>query len=145
VKVLRVLHSYVGVRAEGMLLLALLWILIGIQALIEQPPNPLPPSVLHYMLPAWFRFALWVIPAAIAAGMSLSIPWSSVGLGLLTIAPLQRCASWLWSWLMSVFPGAPPGQPTGWYSALVWLCVTLVPIYLSHIPAQVRPLHRRGV
>lgn len=136
------LHRYVGVRAEGMVLVAAIWCLIGLQVVLEPPPNPPPPAVLYYMLPSPVRIALWVGSGMIALALSMSVRWSSWGLAALTVAPLERAFSWLWSWVMYLIPEAPAGDPRGWFNGLIWGCVALVPIFLSHIPAQVKPQHR---
>ena len=132
----QIIHRHIGVRAEGMILAASLWALIGVGIWLGYSPDP--PGAWHALIPPLARVALWLIPAIVAALVAPSERWSPYGLGLLTVAPMIHLCSLLTAWLLDVIPGPPPGDPAGWYRAGFYLALVALVVLLSHIPANVR-------
>ena len=130
------LHDHVSVRAEGMILVAGIWALVGLRTVVGSPAA-LSPGLLHTILPAWAGALLWLVPAAVAVATATARHMSNIGLGLLLVPPLMRCCSYLWSWLM--------GQPDDWYGAAIYAALVALVVLLSHIPADVlSPLSGRA-
>ncbi len=136
------IHRHIGVRAEGMILAAGIWCLLGAGIWLGLAPDR--PGAFHTLLPLWLRVAMWVVPAVLAATVAASERWSPYGLALLTIGPTVHLVSYLWAWLMDLIPGPPPGDSGGWYRAGIYAALLALVILLSHIPASVRaPLSGR--
>lgn len=137
------LHLHVSVRAEGMILAAGIWCLVGLRPIIGAPMAPTP-ELIHTLAPAPLRSAVWLIAALVAATTATLRKASGVGLGLLAVPPIITVCSYLWSWLMS-WPGSPgQGRPDDWYGAAIYLVMLLWVVHLSRIPADVRaPLSGR--
>lgn len=131
------IHRHIGVRAEGMILAAAIWILVGVGVLTGPSPT-LTPSVWHLAFPAWVRIALWWIPAIIAVILAPSERLSRWGLAALTLPPVTQGCSYLWAWAMDWIPGPPPGDPRGWLSACYYALMVAFVVLLAHIPASVR-------
>jgi len=132
-----ILRRHIGVRGQGMILAAAIWGLVGLGAVVSPLDSP-PPSVWHLTIPAVVRVALWWIPALVAVVLAPSDHRSHWGLGVLALPPLVYGLSYLWGWLMDVFPGPPPGDPRGWLSASFYLLMVAFVVLLAHIPADVR-------
>lgn len=142
-KVALLLHHYVGIRAEGMILAGAIWCLVGLRAVMG-PPAPLIPSVLHLLIPANVTAALWIGTGIAAAALAPFRKASNVGLFLLVVQPGLRTFSYLYAWFAELWPGPPPGDPQGWYAAAVYLAMVLWVVHISRIPADVRaPLSGR--
>lgn len=140
----RLLHYHMGVRAQGMILAAAVWGMVGLGILIQPAANT--PSALHLLLPAWVRAAMWWLPAGVALGVSAHRRWSSWGLGLLQLGPIIYGVSFLGAWLMDLIPGPPPGDPRGWVSASYYLLMVAFISHLSHIPPELKwPLFQTRV
>jgi hypothetical protein len=131
------IHRHIGVRAEGMILAAGIWCLVGL-GVITGPAQALIPSVWHLLIPPPITAALWIGTGLAGAVLAPFRRASEAGLVLLLIAPALRFTSYLWGWLAEVIPGPPPGDPRGWFSALFYAAMLAFVILLSHIPADVR-------
>lgn len=53
-------------HAEGMLLVAAIWALIGLGVITSPATSPPPPSVWHALIPTPVIATLWIVPAIIA-------------------------------------------------------------------------------
>ena len=139
----KTLHKHVGLRAEGMILVSFVWILVGVGSLTgSQAPEI--PSAWHTLIPLDWSAAIWIVTALLAIALAPSDKLSNIGLGLLTVAPMIRFSSYLASWIIEVIPGPPPGDPRGWFSALFYFVMLMWVLHLSRIPADVRaPLYGR--
>ena len=133
----QMMRRHVGVRAEGMILAAAIWGLVGLGA-IDTPAMPPAPSLLHLLIPTWIRVALWWVPAVAAVVLAPSDRLSRWGLALLTVPSILQGVSYLWAWLMELVPGPPPGDPRGWVSAAYYALMVAFVLLLAHIPANVR-------
>lgn len=132
----------IGVRAEGMMLAAGIWCLIGVGALSSDSPDH--PGAWHLLWPAGVRATIWCVAAVAAAISAPSERWSNIGLGLLTVPPMITVCSYLTGWVYDLIPGPPPGDPGGWYRASYYVAMIALVILLSHIPANVQaPLSGR--
>lgn len=133
----RVIARRVGLRGELMLILGVIWILVGIGVVTVDPPHT--PSVWHELLPMPLRVGGWVVTGLLAIAGALTAPlwpqWSDRAIGLLTIMPLQRVVSYLWSWVMHLWPDPPAGDPDGWYRALYYVLGVLLVWVAARIPA----------
>lgn len=139
----QIIHRHIGVRAEGMILAAGLWGLIGIGTLTGQSLDR--PGAWHALLPTGIRVTLWLGAAIAALITACSVRWSPLGLGLLTVAPMIYLVSYLSAWVLELIPGPPPGDPGGWYRASIYAVLVAFVVLLSHIPATVRaPLAGRA-
>lgn len=137
------IHRHIGVRAEGMILAAGIWMLIGLGVAVGVAPDG-SGAAFHTTLPIPVRVGLWCGAALIAVITAPLERWSNLGLALLTVAPFIRFCSYLWAWVIDVVPGPPPGDPRGWYSALFYGLMLAFVVLLSHVPATVRaPLSGR--
>jgi hypothetical protein len=138
----QLIHRHIGVRAEGMILAAGIWCLIG--AGIIAGESPARPGAWHMLLPPAVLVGMWVLPALVAVATAASEHRSPIGLGLLTVAPTLHLCSYLTAWIVELWPGPPPGDPGGWYRAAYYAALLAFVVLLSHIPATVRaPLSGR--
>lgn len=136
------IHRHVGVRAEGMILAAAIWALIGVGVTTGVAPDI--PTAWHLTVPGVWRMLLWLAVAAVAVVTAPSERWSNLGLALLAAPPAIHLLSYLWAWLMALIPGPPPGDPIGWYRAAFHAAMLALVVLLSHVPADVRaPLSGR--
>lgn len=145
---LRFIHRHIGVRAEGMILAAAFWGLVGL-SLLTRPSTPVP-APLYAFLPLWLQVGLWWGPAAIAIAVSTHERWSLWGIGLMQAGPIAFGASSLGAWILALIPGPPPGDPRGWVSATFYALMVPYVLHLSHIdpdahwtPPSRRHLRRR--
>lgn len=132
----QIIHHHIGVRAQGMILTAGIWTLIGVGAVIA-PATDLP-GAWHLLLPPWVRVVLWCAPAMLALATAASERWSPYGLAALVVPPTIWLCSLLTAWVLDVWPGPPPGDPVGWYRAGFYGAMIALVVLLSHIPANVR-------
>jgi len=133
----------IGLRAEGMMLAGAIWCLIGLRSVTGPGPVEIP-SVIHLMIPPAVTAALWIISGLLAIALAPLPKASNIGLFLLVIQPGLRFFSYLWAWIADLWPGPPPGDPLGWYSASVWLAVIAWVLHISRIPPDVKaPLNGR--
>ena len=68
----QIIHRHIGVRAEGMILAAGLWALIGIGTLTGQALDR--PGAWHAILPTGIRVTLWLVAAVAALVSAPSVP-----------------------------------------------------------------------
>lgn len=140
-----ILHRHIGVRAEGMILAAAIWCLVGLGVLTGPTPTPVP-SVWHLLIPAPVTAVIWMGTGILGAVLAPFRRASDFGLVVLLVAPGLRFTSYLWGWIAELIPGPPPGDPRGWFSALFYAAMLAFVILLSHISADVRsPLTGRRV
>lgn len=138
----QLIHHHIGVRAQGMILTAGIWLLIGAGALTGESPDRV--GAWHTLLPLWARVALWWVPALVALALAPSAHRSHYGLGALFVAPMVHLCSYTTAWVVELLPGPPPGDPGGWYRAAIYGALVALVVLLSHIPADVRaPLSGR--
>lgn len=136
------IHHNIGVRAEGMLLAAGIWTLMGLGVVMGTSSTA--PGAWHVVLPLWLRVLVWWGPAVVALVTAPSVRWSPMGLALLQIGPVLHLCSHFTSWLIDVWPGPPPGDPNGWYRAGFYVALVALVVLLSHIPSTVQaPLSGR--
>ncbi len=131
------LHKYIGLRALGLVTLGVLWCLFGIRALTTPAPAPIP-SVVHLLIPAEITGAMWIVSglaAIVLAPWDRGSDWASA---LLIVQPGLRLVSYLAGWIVELIPGPPPGDPSGWYFAAIYLIMMLSTRYVSLVPADVR-------
>lgn len=139
----QLLHHHIGVRAEGMILVGIIWALIGTGVLVGATPQY--SGVWHATLPTPLVVGMWLTPAAVAMCTAASARWSPLGLGLLTIPPVVTMCSYLTAWIIALVPGPPEGDTGGWYRASIYAAMVALVMLLSHIPATVRaPLTGRS-
>lgn len=138
------IRRHVGVRAEGMILVAAIWALIGVGVVTSPITTPPPPAVWHTLIPTPLLAGGWIATAAAAAVTAPLRRASDVGLLLLTIMPGLLLTSYLYAWIADVWPGDPVGDPRGWYRCLFYVAMVLWVRHISRIPADVQaPLSGR--
>lgn len=120
-----------GRRGAILLSFAVLWVLVGVAALLSpHPPNPV---LLYQHLPNWLRFALWAGTGLVAAAHCLTPPVKNDGIGFiaLMIMPMERAVSYLWAWIAHVVPGGDTGLERGWLNFLFYLAFINVLVICS--------------
>ena len=132
----QMVQRHIGLRAEGMILAAVVWLTIGLGVAFNLAPEN--PAAWHTLLPTPVRVTLWVGPALITLVTAASEKWSNWGIALLQLAPLVRIISYLLAWLFDLQPGPPPGDPAGWYHAATYVWMSAATLFLARIPADVR-------
>lgn len=132
------LHQHVGLRAEGTILVGVIWILIGVKGLVREVAVALVPGVWHLLIPSQISGFLWILSGLGAMILAPTKDWSGLSLFLLTIAPGIRFFSYLWSWVVYVIPGIQEGNPRGWFNSLFYLVMILLVVFLSRIPDNIK-------
>jgi len=132
---LRAIHQRINMRAKGMILVAWVWCMIGIGAL-STPHVVSIPSTWHLLIPPVVSMLIWTGTGLLAVVLAFTSRLSSVGLGILTIAPFIRFSSYLTSWIVELAPGAPSGDPRGWFSAQFYLAMMLWVYYIALSSAE---------
>jgi hypothetical protein len=127
---LRTFHERVNMRARGMILVAWAWCMVGIGALYAPNPSEVT-ATWHLLIPPVLSMFLWSGTGLAAAILSLTKRHSSIGLGILMIAPLVRFTSYLTSWVIELVPGDPHGDPRGWFSAQFYLVMMFWVFYIA--------------
>lgn len=126
------------VRGWAMVWAGLLWILVSTGFVEGLAASGTPrPDLFHTHFPVPVRIALWGIPGAVACVTAFT-RWSTAGLALLWIPPAIRAMSYLWAWIVWLFPGPPDGQANGWYSSLFYLGLAALPLILAYLPGRGR-------
>lgn len=121
-------YPRVGRRGIALLVLASLWIYIGVLPVLaaESPPVP---GVPHTYLPTWVRAAIWIVPALVAlahVGRYRDI----IGWVALVLPPAERAVSYLYGWTLHALPGGADGYPTGILSAGLYVHMVAIIIVL---------------
>lgn len=132
------LNRHVGLRAEGTIIVGVIWILIGVGELLREAPVPPVPGVWHLLIPPQISGFLWILSGIGATILAPTKDWSGQGLFLLTIAPGIRFFSYFWSWVVYVIPGIQEGNSRGWFSSLFYLVMILLVVFLSRIPDNIK-------
>lgn len=132
------LHQHVGLRAEGAMLVGVIWILIGAGEMAREVPLAPVPGVWHLLIPAQISGFLWILSGVGAMILAPTKDRSGQGLFLLTIVPGIRFFSYFWSWVVHVIPGIQEGNPRGWFSSLFYLVMILLVVFLSRIPDNIK-------
>ena len=117
-------------RTQGMFLVSWGWCMVGVGAL-STPVTPSITATWHLSIPPVVSMLIWVCTGLVAAGLSFSKNYSSIGLGILMIAPLIRFSSYMTSWVIELVPGAPDGDPRGWFSAQFYLMMMFWVYYIA--------------
>ncbi|MCC5781367.1 hypothetical protein CRM73_00090 [Kocuria sp. CCUG 69068] len=112
--------DYLGTRGQILLWCAAVWVLIGAGIAVGAAPGP-DPALFHTMLPMPVRVGGWWVTSGLAVYAALRKRAVPLAVGALMVMPVQRLASYLWAWVMSVIPGPPPGVPDAWYNAIFYL------------------------
>ena len=114
------LFDWLGWRGFALLAVALLWIAIGANVLLDPNRNP---HLFHTHLPVWLRLCFWW---GAAAGAIIFAWWpckQSYGFGCLLVPLLQRFLSYLWALVT-----AP--QPAFLVQAAIWgFCIIVVLLF----------------
>lgn len=127
---LKAIHERVNIRARGMVLVAWAWCMVGIGA-FSAPTIPAIPATWHLLIPPTISGLIWIVTGLVAAGLGFTKGLSSIGLGVLMIAPLIRFCSYMTSWVIELIPGAPAGDPRGWFSAQFYLIMMFWVFYIA--------------
>ena len=107
---------------------ALLWVAlghVGMAAWVSDPRLALDPdrAILWEAWPLMLRTCLWVLSAVVVAFGAWRPRWETVAFAVAMVMPIERAVGHLWSWAHHLIPGSPPGDPTGWGPAVVWVSV----------------------
>ena len=141
----RIIVRRVGLRGEALLGLGIVWILmgVGVSAGLHQPREA--SGLWHLLLPDGMRAGIWLATGAIAI---IAAKWqhlSPTALALLTVAPMIRVTSYLWSWLMALIPGPPSGNFDAWYGCLTQLALLGAVLFVAHVPMMTTDDHAEQV
>lgn len=123
-------------RRRALVLIGILHAAMAVN-LLTRPAMPADPAaaILHEMLlPIWVRVALWAGVAAACIVIGLVGRGERLGWVLAVAMPAERAMSYLWSGLMWIVPGWPPGALSSWATATVWLVIGLLVRHIASWP-----------
>ena len=132
---MHVRFSELPIRSRGLLLISVIWFLIGLG--VQAAPATPVDSAFHFWLPEALHTAIWWAASFGALGAALDKQdgrrdW--LALAACTIPPMLRLTSYLWSWIMYLWPGGPPGYAKGWLSAAIYGCLVGLVWLVASIP-----------
>jgi hypothetical protein len=136
----RHLTHHLGVHGSGLLLIAAIWLLVGLRLLVD--PIPPPPSTWHGMIPDPVRMTLWWSAALLCIGAAVDRSGprrDGFALTVAVVPPMIALTSYLWAWLVSLFPGEPHGYPGGWYAAALYAALVGLVWLVAAIPDESEP------
>lgn len=138
----RRLTRKLGVHGSGLVLIAVVWGLVGVGALTPQPITTAgDPHLLHRLIPPVIDATMWLTAAmgCLAAALDRNGPRrDGLALAFAVVPPVIRLGSYLWSWLISIFPGDPAGSPRGWFTAAFYTCMVALVWLVAAIPEDTR-------
>ena len=76
-------------------------------------------AVLYEMLPVPARATAWIVLGVMTAGAAWT-KWWWVGASAMVVMPLERIASYAWSYAQWLIPGEPGGDASSLPAALKW-------------------------
>lgn len=114
-----VLRAKLGRRGASLLLFASVWALIGV-GYLTGPATPYPTLIRGFPNGSEIAGLLWIASAVVAFVGAFHVldRWAFAALCAM---PTASFLAHLWDWFMWLVPGAPYGNPRGWYSALIWI------------------------
>lgn len=123
------------VRSRGLLLIGVIWFLLGL-GMAFTTPVPVSDAWDTY-LPESLRVALWWSAALGAIGAAIDKQdgkrdW--LALAFCVVPPMIRITSFLWAWVVYLWPGGNPGYDRGWYSAAVYSALVGLVWLVASIP-----------
>ena len=120
-----------GRRGAVLALVGAMQLLFGVMLVLHAPiPNP-NDAVLFEYLPVMARSALWMSFGAVALICSTRREWQKWGWAATVLMPAQRAIAYLWSAVMWVVPGPPPGRLGSVLESLVWTMTTVTLVLVS--------------
>lgn len=120
-----------GRRGAVLALVGAMQLLFGVILVLHSPaPNP-NDAVLFEYLPIMARSSLWVSYGVVALVCSMRREWQKWGWAAAVLMPAQRAIAYLWSAVMWVVPGPPPGRLGSVLESLVWAMVTVTLVLAS--------------
>ena len=131
-----------GLRGRLMMMLGVGWVLIGLGLLTGAAPDGPVPGVPHTQLPGQLRAGLWIGTGifAIVRGMFRGSQGKEPGVMALLIMPLFRAGSYLWAWLVHLWPlDDMIGISTAWYNATFYVILARAVRFASEVPANAPP------
>ena len=131
----RLLSAHPGGR-RGVLVsvLGAVWILMGVGIITGASAPDITADLIHLLIPAPLRVALWIGTGTVAFVLAHSPRWSWIGVAGLAIMPLIRGWSYLWAWVTWLIPGAPDGYADGWYSGIFYLLALVLVAVAADMP-----------
>ena len=133
----RRLTRHLGAHGSGLLLIAAIWLLIGLRLVLD--PVALPPSTWHGMIPDPIRLALWWSAALLCIGAAVDRDGprrDGFALSVAVVPPMIALTSYLWAWVVSLVPGEPIGYPHGWYAASLYAALVGIVWLVAAIPDE---------
>lgn len=120
-------YPRVGRRGAVMAVCASLWAWIGLLIVINGARTI--QGVPHTQLPTWLRVAFWMAPAVVGA-VFMFRRHDTWGWIALSVPATERAVSYLWGWVMHVWPGGDPGYERGLTAAVLYvhmaaLCIVI--------------------
>jgi len=123
---------HLGRRSQALLVLAGLWLLMGIVVAVTEHEIDLGDAIAYEAIPIPVRVALWVGTALLAFVVSMRLRWQDWGWMGLALMPAERAISHAWSLGHGLIPGEPPGTTwAGFTSTLLWLGITHLVLILA--------------
>ncbi len=126
--------TFLGRRGGVLLILGAAWILQGVSiSALGDRVYSVDAALLHLAIPAPIRVGAWVGTGVLAVlGATVNRPrWERWGYMALVVMPLERAASFGWSWVVWLLPPTDNGYERGWVSALTWIVTVLLIIVIS--------------
>ena len=122
-----------GRRGGLLLLLAVLWAGVAAQVAVTRTPYDTEAAVLHERMPLAWRVGLWLTSALIMAAAAIigtrDPRMQRIGWAAALLIPAERAAGYLWSVVMVLLPGPPPGSLGSLAGLVEWAVVTAI-VYL---------------
>ena len=131
----RRLSGHLGVHGVGLLIIAAIWVLVGL-GLVLTPSQTPPDATWHGAIPTEIRLALWWGSALVCIGAAIDTRRprrDGFALALAVIPPMIRLTSYAWAWVVSFLPGEG-GYGLGWYAASIYLALVAIVWLVAAIP-----------
>lgn len=136
----RRLTGHLGVHGFGLVLIAVIWALLALGILTA--PTVAPDEgrqLFHQYIPPTYAATLWLTTAlgTLASAIDRDGPRrDGLALAAAVMPPTLWMASYVWSWIASLVPGAPAGSPRGWLSAAIYACLVGLVWLVAAIPDE---------
>lgn len=115
-----------GYRGVDQVLLALVWVSVGLSLVLGSDPDPEHTTLLELVFPPHGRAALWFISAV--AVLVLTAWWPPVadkyGFVILVIPAATRAVAYVFATVAGVLTGNGIGFAGAWLDAITWLIIT---------------------
>lgn len=133
-----------GHRGQGQLIIAAIWLFVGIGEVVEPEQHPGHLWSFYESLAPWMRCGLWVVPALFALVTAWWPPGRDrSGFVALVIPPALRAMSDGWVTLLGLLPG-DIGDTHAWVGFAAWALAVVMVYHVATEPELPKLDRRRG-